>query len=217
MKWRNPIKYNTGKAFLNGGYTWQVEDAPNKTGFARGHAQTTVFLGGQWVLRSPATQIQGVLAHELSHLMRAGDEDLYMDEFNAYYKQALVQGGTGPRTPAQLRTRLQDIQTAIAKYDWWPTIGKKQQEEWIRSVTGLRGWNPTNSWKQAKLKDLMDEEARVATVVRHIGTMDRSDKRASRDAVRADGAHYLRYGKYKTDDRAAIWTALGGRGTAPER
>ncbi len=227
-KRENPLKYNTGKAFTKGGYRYRIVDNPSAKAQVSGEGSDTVDLGAQWVLKSAMGAIQGALAHELSHLMRT-DQDSYKDEFDAYWKEVQIGSGT-LRDPAQLPEKLQLIHSIIENnYGWVVTAPKETRARWSQ-LSALTGYNVTNSWKQAKLKKLMNPQARergdtsppapngtVGEVLAHIRKMNSADKTASRDAERVPGEHYLRYDMYAEADRNRIWAALGGQGTAPSR
>jgi hypothetical protein len=210
-KARNPILYNTGKAFTKGDVTKAVRDTDPRhdKAWVAGAAPKLVNLGGQWVLASSTIDIQGALAHEVAHILAGPGLDEYQDEFNAYWAEYTVRDRRAPN-PARLGT----IQGLLARYGWWATASAAKRQQW-GTVGAPRGFNLSNSWKQAKLRDLMENSRPAATVATHIRSMNRIDRVEARDALRALGQHYLQWANYPPADRTTIWRALGGAGAAP--
>lgn len=219
-KWRNPILHNTGKAFTKDYLTKRIHDTDpdvDRKAWVGGSAPKLVNLGGRWVLKNTRNDIQGALAHEAAHILQARYEgaDEYQDEFNAYWAEYTVKrGGRAPDAAA-----LTTIRGLLVQYGWWPENVPKQPA-WSR-ISAPHGFNLSNSWKQMKLLELMENNpnrgrsATAETVLAHIETMNKVDKVQARDARKANGDHYLPWANYAAADRERIWRALRGAGAAP--
>lgn len=219
-KRQHPLAFNTSKAFEKGGLRWIPEDIGGgaKASFAKGG---TLIKIGRAALTAPLAELQGALVHEVTHALndQTKVESDVADEYFAYRNEFTMRYGA-PITAADV-TRHEDSARVRATQSlgalmtdipgaaqWNAQVAARQQE--MAAMSGRAGFNPNNSWKQARLYALMRSNSPAIDVVRHVRTMNDIDKVEARDSKRQNGTHYLPYTNYAQADRVSIWVALGG-------